>query len=68
MAEIQKIGRHTYHRLTNEEALKEFGSSLVFVGSRPASLEQAATAGKKQSPQHELLSESLSKIRGVPSR
>lgn len=44
MAEIQKIGRHTYRRLTNEEALKEFGSSLVFVGSRPASLEQAAKA------------------------
>jgi hypothetical protein len=44
MAEIQKIGRHTYHRLTNEEALKEFGNSFVFVGSRAASLEQAATA------------------------
>lgn len=44
MAEIQKIGRHTYRRLTNEEALKEFGSSFVFVGSRPASLEQAAKA------------------------
>lgn len=44
MAEIQKIGRHTYRRLTNEEALKEFGSSFVFVGSRAASLEQAAKA------------------------
>lgn len=44
MAEIQKIGRVTFRRLTNEEALKEFGSSFVFVGSRPASLEQAATA------------------------
>jgi len=44
MAEIQKIGRVTFRRLTNEEALKEFGSSFVFVGYRPASLEQAAKA------------------------
>ena len=44
MAEIQKIGRYSYHRLTNEEVLKEFGSPFVFVGSRAASLEQAATA------------------------
>ena len=32
MAEIQKIGRHTYRRLTNEEALAKYGSSFVFVG------------------------------------
>ena len=44
MAEVKKIGRHTYRRLTNEEALREYGRSFVFVGSRPASLEQAATA------------------------
>ena len=42
MAKVQKIGRVTFRRLTNEEALKEYGSSFVFVGSRPASLEQAA--------------------------
>jgi hypothetical protein len=44
MAEIQKIGRVTFHELTNEEALQKYGSSFVFVGSRPASLEQAAKA------------------------
>ena len=44
MAEIQKIGRVTFRRLTNEEALKEYGSSFVFVGSQPASLGQAAKA------------------------
>lgn len=42
MAEIQKIGRVTFRELTNEEALQKYGSSFVFVGSRPASLEQAA--------------------------
>ena len=42
MAKVQKISRVTFRRLTNEEALKEYGSSFVFVGSRPASLEQAA--------------------------
>jgi hypothetical protein len=44
MAETQKIGRVTFRRLTNEEALRKYGSSFVFVGSRPASLEQAAGA------------------------
>jgi hypothetical protein len=44
MAGVQKIGRVTFRRLTTEEALKEYGSSFVFVGSRPAILEQAATA------------------------
>lgn len=32
MAEIKKIGSHTYERLTDEEARREFGSSFVFVG------------------------------------
>ena len=44
MAEIQKIGRLTFRELTNEEALQKYGSSFVFVGSRPASLEQTAKA------------------------
>ncbi len=44
MAEIKRIGRVTFRRLTNEEALQKYGSSFVFVGSRPASLEQAAGA------------------------
>lgn len=44
MAEIQKIGRVTFRKLTNEEALQKYGGSFVFVGSRPASLEQAAKA------------------------
>ena len=43
MAEVQKIGRVTFRKLSNEEALKKYGSSLVFVGCRSASLEQAAT-------------------------
>jgi hypothetical protein len=44
MAEVQQIGRVTFRRLANEEALQKYGSSLVFVGSRPASLKQAARA------------------------
>ena len=44
MAEIQKIGRVTFRELTSEEALQKYGSSFVFVGSRPASLKQAAKA------------------------
>jgi hypothetical protein len=44
MAKVQKIGRVTFRELTNEEALQKYGSSFVFVGSPPASLEQAAKA------------------------
>lgn len=48
MAEVEKIDRVTFRRLTNEEALQKYGSSFVFVGPRPASLEQAAkTAGDR---------------------
>jgi hypothetical protein len=36
MAKVLKIGRHTYERLTNEEALQEYGSLFVFVGAPPA--------------------------------
>jgi hypothetical protein len=36
---VRAGGMLTFRRLTNEEALKEFGSSFVFVGARPASLE-----------------------------
>jgi|GEM_PF-5339733 len=37
MAKVQKIGPHTYSRLTNEEALQKYGSSFVFVGpAKPA--------------------------------
>jgi hypothetical protein len=32
MDEVKNIGRHTYERLTDEEARREFGSSFVFVG------------------------------------
>ncbi len=32
MAKVQKIGRVTFRRLTNEEALAKYGSSFVFVG------------------------------------
>ena len=42
MAKVQKIGCVTFRELTDEEALQKYGSSFVFVGSRPASLEQAA--------------------------
>ncbi len=44
MAKVRKVGRVTFRKLTNEEALQKYGSSFVFVGSRPASLEQAAKA------------------------
>ena len=44
MAEIQKIGRVTFRELTNEESLQRYGSSFVFVGSRPDSLEQEPKA------------------------
>jgi hypothetical protein len=32
MAEVKKIGNHTYRRLTDEEARAKYGSSFVFVG------------------------------------
>ena len=32
MGEVKKIGRHTYERLTDEEARAKYGSSFVFVG------------------------------------
>jgi hypothetical protein len=32
MAEVKKIGRVTFRKLTDEEALAEYGSSFVFVG------------------------------------
>jgi len=44
MTEVQKIGTVTFRKLTNEEALQKYGSSFVFVGSKSASLEQAAKA------------------------
>lgn len=44
MAKETKIGNVTFRELTNEEAVAKYGSSFVFVGSKPASLEQAATA------------------------
>ena len=44
MAKVRKVGRVTFRELTNEEALQKYGSSFVFVGSRPESLEQAAKA------------------------
>jgi hypothetical protein len=36
MAEVKKIGRVTYRKLTDEEALREYGTSFVFVGTPPA--------------------------------
>jgi hypothetical protein len=35
MAEVKKIGRVTFRELTNEEALREYGTSFVFVGRPP---------------------------------
>ena len=32
MAEVKKIGNHTYRKLTDEEARAKYGSSFVFVG------------------------------------
>ncbi len=60
MAEIQKIGNVTFRTLTNEEALQKYGSSFVFVGSRPAWLEQAATAAGDRALKR--LAEELEKI------
>jgi len=34
---VRKISRVTFRELTNEEALREYGSSFVFVGTPPAS-------------------------------
>jgi hypothetical protein len=36
MAEVKKIGRVTFRKLTNEEALREYGTSFVFVGTPSA--------------------------------
>jgi len=36
MTKVKHIGNHTYQRLSNEEALAKYGSSLVFVGTQPA--------------------------------
>jgi len=33
MPKLRKIGRVTFRELTNGEALREYGSSFVFVGS-----------------------------------
>jgi len=44
MGRIRKIGQVTFRELSKEEALQEYGSSLVFLDSRPASLGQAAKA------------------------
>ena len=33
MAAVKKIGRVTFRKLTDEEALAEYGSSFVFVGA-----------------------------------
>ena len=30
-----KVGRHTFRRLTNEEARQKYGTSFVFVGNPP---------------------------------
>jgi hypothetical protein len=35
MAEVKKIGRATFRKLTDEEALRECGTSFVFVGTPP---------------------------------
>jgi hypothetical protein len=35
MAEIKPLGNVTYRRLTNEEAVAEYGSPIVFVGNAP---------------------------------
>jgi hypothetical protein len=36
MAKVRKIGRVTFRDLTKEEALREYGTSFVFVGTPPA--------------------------------
>jgi hypothetical protein len=36
MPKVRKVGRVTFRELTNEEALREYGTSFVFVGAPPA--------------------------------
>jgi hypothetical protein len=43
MPKVRKIGRVTFRELTNEEALREYGSSFVFVGTPPAPPREAVT-------------------------
>jgi hypothetical protein len=49
MAKLRKIGRVTFRELTNEEALQEYGSSLVFVG-RPINAQRAEEVDLKGLP------------------
>jgi hypothetical protein len=47
MPKLRKIGRVTFRELTNEEALREYGTSFVFVGTPPARPPQGAVAKLK---------------------
>jgi hypothetical protein len=47
MAEVKKIGRVTFRKLTDEEALREYGTSFVFVGTPPARPPQGAVTKLK---------------------
>jgi hypothetical protein len=53
MAKVRKIGRVTFRELTNEEALREYGTSFVFVGTPPGPTPREAvtklTAGHRRS-------------------
>jgi hypothetical protein len=42
----KKIGRVTFRKLTDEEALREYGSSFVFVG-QPVNARRAEEAASK---------------------
>jgi len=41
MAKVRKIGHATFRELTNEEALREYGTSFMFVGRRPVNAQRA---------------------------
>lgn len=64
MAKETKIGRVTFRELTNEEARAKYGASFTLVGSKPASLEQAATATGNRAIKR--LEDEVSKARKKP--
>ncbi len=47
MAEVKRIGRVTYRKLTDEEARAKYGSSFVFLGqAKPPARPQQGTVTK----------------------
>jgi hypothetical protein len=52
-----KVGRVTFHTLTNEEALQKYGTSFVFVGNpppRPAEAQAVETLKPAENPKQNM--------------